>query len=116
MNEFQDQLALAALFTWVWQGAKSVPWISWVGEHAPNVSRAFSAAFAALVAAGFTWTFSGDVVNGGTLTIQVPTLATMMEAGRLFVTQFAMQHSLFKVAFPARDKSNNSGENSNEGG
>lgn len=97
--QLTDQLALAALFTLGLQGAKSIPWIRWIGDHAPGMSRVLSALFAALVAAGFTWQFTGDIVAGGILTITVPALGTVLDFGKTAVIQYMMQHGGYKLAF-----------------
>lgn len=98
-SQLSDQAALAALFTLGLEGAKSIPWIRWIGDHAPGVSRTLSALFAALVAAGFTWQFTGDIVAGGVLTVTVPALATVLDFGKTAVIQYVMQHGGYKLAF-----------------
>ena len=99
VTQLTDQAALAVLFTWALQGTKSIPWITWIGDHAPNISRAFSALFAALVAAGFTWTFAGDAVAGGVLTITVPSLGAVIDFAKTFLLQYGGQHLVYKGAF-----------------
>jgi hypothetical protein len=99
VTQLTDQAALAMLFTWALQGTKSIPWVTWVGDHAPNISRAFSALFAALVAAGFTWTFAGDIVAGGVLTVTVPSLAAIIDFSKTFALQYGGQHVIYKAAF-----------------
>lgn len=98
-DQITDQAALAVFFTWAFQHIKQAPWASFIGDHAPGMSRALSTAFAAVVGAGFTYTWTGSAEAGWTGSIYVPPMAVLIQFGQNFLIQWFGQKGAYKIMY-----------------
>lgn len=103
-DQIMTQAAIAAGFTVALEHIKRAPWAAWIGEHAPMVSRTLSAVFAALVSAGFLFSWSGDPQAGWTGQVFVPPLAAFADFFQTFMLQWGGQKLAYKGFYGIRGK------------
>lgn len=94
-SEFTHQIAYAATFSYLLQKLKIAKWFPWVRQNNALVNRIISISIALGTAAGFTWTYHGTFINGGTLIIGIPSWEQLHQ----FIIHFASSMTYQEIVY-----------------
>ncbi len=92
--------AFAIVHTIEW--LKKSNYFPWLTCDTEKLNRVVSLLSATVMSLGFTFSMVGSWTAGGTITIQVPPLSAILEAGYRFFVQAGLQNAIYKtVVAPA---------------
>lgn len=97
-------VSAAAMAVWLLQKAKSCKRLQWINENTGTLNRILAVATAGFAAIGVHWVMTGSLLDGGTITIAFPSLASMIVGLFHWFQQFAIQELTFQAVVRPAEK------------
>lgn len=95
-TELTNQIAYAAMFSYAMQKFKLAAWFPWIKKNNALINRIISVSMALITAAGFTWTYHGNFISGGTFIIGIPTAEQLHQFIIHFASSMALQETIYR--------------------
>ena len=94
---FAHQTGIAFASVYAIQLLKKSNIFPWLRTDTDTLNRVVSVVMAFATAAGIKFAMDGTFANGGTITIQVPSVTVILDTLVHFATQFGMQETIYRL-------------------
>lgn len=94
-----SHLTSAAIFAYILQLLQQWTKLPWVTKEATTINIVIRAILSFLAILGITTAWTGSLLAGGTLTIDIPSIWIVLHGLYHFIGQFALQHAWLKIFY-----------------
>lgn len=94
----QQQIGAAAAVAWIIERLKTYSWFPLLNVDSDKLNRVISVVTAFFVSAGFTWSYQGNIFDGGAFTVVIPKAADLWAFGTTFAGSMGLQELFYRGA------------------
>lgn len=99
----QQQIGAAAAVAWIIERLKAHSWVP-ISVDTYKLNRLVSVITAFFVSAGFTWSYQGNIFDGGAFTIVIPKASALWAFGTTFTGTMGLQELFYRGAVKPQPK------------
>lgn len=94
----QQQIGAAAAVAWGIERMKMYSWFPLLNVDSVKLNRVVSVITAFCVSAGFTWSYQGNIFDGGSFTIVIPSATQLWNFSTTFAGSMGLQELFYQGA------------------